>query len=427
MPQATSEAVRTTAGDDSRPASDVTVLIVGGGPAGMMAGLLFARAGVKTLVLEKHGDFFRDFRGDTVHPSTLELFAELGLLDGLLQRPHDEARKLKALIGGRHYAIADFSHLPTARGFVALMPQWEFLDFIGKSASAYPTFSLRMKCEAIDLTTADGRVTGVKTASGEQIPAKLVIAADGRHSTMRDAAGLKAEDLGAPMDVFWFRVPKQHTVDNQTTGVFGAGRIMALIDRGDYWQCAFVFAKGSADAIRSRGIDAFRDDIAAAVPFLSPAIAAMKSWDDVKLLSVALNRLTEWSRPGFLAIGDAAHAMSPIGGIGINLAVQDAVATANSLAAVLGRGGNVDDLLRSVQARRMFPTRAVQGAQRAIQNRIIGRVLAQSARSVVTEPPLVIRLLDRFPLLQRIPARLVGLGVRREHIRSPDAFAGSVR
>jgi 2-polyprenyl-6-methoxyphenol hydroxylase-like FAD-dependent oxidoreductase len=393
----------------------------------MMAGLLFARAGVKTLVLEKHGDFFRDFRGDTVHPSTLDLFAKLGLLEGLLQRPHDEASQLTVLIGGRHYAVADFSHLPVARGFVALMPQWEFLDFIGKAASAYPTFSLRMNCEAVSLTMTNGRITGVKTAYGEQLSAQLVIAADGRHSAMRDAAGLKPKDLGAPMDVFWFRVPKKHDGDNQTTGVFGGGRILVLIDRGDYWQCAFVFAKGSADAIRSRGIDAFRNDVASAVPLLRSAIAAVKSWDDVKLLSVALNRLTNWSRPGFLAIGDAAHAMSPIGGIGINLAVQDAVATANILASTLGRGGEVDDLLPHVQRRRMFPTRAVQAAQRVIQNRIIGPVLAQSAQSVITEAPAIVRLLDRFPILQRIPARLVGLGIRRENIRSPDAFSRTDR
>ena len=427
MTEAISEAPRPTAAADESPAADVTVLIVGGGPAGMMAGLLFARAGVKTLVLEKHGDFFRDFRGDTVHPSTLDLFAKLGLLEGLLQRPHDEARKLTVLIGGRHYAVADFSHLPAACGFVALMPQWEFLDFIAKAASAYPTFSLRMNCEAVGLTMTNGRTTGVKTAYGEQLSAQLVIAADGRHSAMRDAAGLKPKDLGAPMDVFWFRVPKKNDGSNQTTGVFGAGRIMVLIDRGDYWQCAFVFAKGSADAIRSRGIDAFRDDVASAVPLLSPAIAAVKSWDDVKLLSVALNRLTNWSRPGFLAIGDAAHAMSPIGGIGINLAVQDALATATILASKLGRGGEVDNLLPRVQRRRMFATRAVQAAQRVIQNRIIGRVLAQSAQSVITEAPSIVRLLDRFPILQRIPARLVGLGVRREHIRSPDAFSRTDR
>ena len=389
----------------------------------MMAGLLFARAGVETLVLEKHGDFLRDFRGDTVHPSTLDLFAELGLLDQLLMRPHDEASQLKVLIGGRRYTLADFSHLRTARGFIALMPQWEFLDFISKAASAYPTFSLRMNAEAVDLAIASGRVIGIALADGTQLSATLIIAADGRHSMMQDAAGLRREDLGAPMDVFWFRVPKQREAENRTTGVFGAGRIIALIDRGDYWQCAFVFGKGSADAIRARGIARFRDDVIAVAPFLDPNIAAIKSWDDVKLLSVALDRLTRWSRPGFLAIGDAAHAMSPIGGIGINLAIQDAVAAANILAAPLAGGAEVDHLLGRVQARRWLATKAVQGAQRVIQDRVIGRVLSQSWGPSAEGAPWPIRLLDRLPLLQRIPARLVGLGVRREHIHSPNAYS----
>jgi 2-polyprenyl-6-methoxyphenol hydroxylase-like FAD-dependent oxidoreductase len=388
----------------------------------MMAALLFARAGVRTLVLEKHADFLRDFRGDTVHPSTLELFAELGLLDELLKRPHDEARQLKVLIGGHHYSVADFSHLPTPCGFVALMPQWEFLDFVSKAASRYPSFALRMTTEAVGLIVSNDRITGVKLADGTTISAKLVIAADGRHSVLRDAAGLQRKDLGAPMDVFWFRVPKPKESENRTTGVFGAGRIMALIDRGDYWQCAFVFAKGGADAIRSRGIEQFRRDVVAAAPFLDPAIEVIKSFEEVKLLSVAIDRLTHWSRPGFLAIGDAAHAMSPIGGVGINLAIQDAVAAANILATALASGADVDPLLGQVQARRTLPTRAVQGMQRTIQDRIIGRVLTQRPQASADTAPRLIRLIDRWPLLQRIPARLVGLGIRREHISSPDAF-----
>jgi 2-polyprenyl-6-methoxyphenol hydroxylase-like FAD-dependent oxidoreductase len=406
----------------SPSANAPTVLIAGGGPAGMMAGLLFARAGVDTLVLEKHGDFLRDFRGDTVHPSTLDLFAELGMIDELLKRPHDEARQLTGLIGGRKYAIADFSHLPSACKFIALMPQWEFLHFVSKAASRYPTFALRPKTEATDLVIANDRVTGIKLADGTILSARLVVAADGRHSVLRDAARLPRQDLGAPMDVFWFRVPKQQDTVNRTTGVFSPGRIMALIDRGDYWQCAFVFPKGGAEMIRARGIDQFRRDVVMAAPFLDPAIATIKSFDEVKLLSVALDRLTQWSRPGFLAIGDAAHAMSPIGGVGINLAIQDAVAAANILAAPLAAGTDVDPLLAQVQQRRMLATRAVQGAQRLIQNNIIGRVLTQDWQSGTVAAPWIIRMLDRWPLLQRIPARLVGLGIRREHIHSPDAF-----
>ncbi len=404
-------------------ASQPTVLIAGGGPAGMIAGLLFARAGVSTLVLEKHADFLRDFRGDTVHPSTLDLFAELGLLDELLQRPHDEARQISALIGGERYTVADFSHLPTAKPFTVLMPQWEFLDFVSKTAGRYPTFSLRMEAEAVDLVRSSDRIIGVKLADGSTISAKLVIAADGRHSVLRDAAGMPRDDLGSPMDVFWFRVPKQRSRDNQTTGVFAAGRILVLIDRGDYWQCAFVFAKGGADALRARGIEKFRDDVLAGAPMIGADIETIKSWDDVKLLSVALDRMTRWWRPGFLAIGDAAHAMSPIGGVGINLAIQDAVAAANILAAPLAQGADVDALLQQVQDRRMFPTKIIQGAQRLIQERIISRVLSGGWQPGAVRAPWPVRLANSLPLLQRIPARLIGLGIRREHIRSPNAFA----
>ena len=403
-------------------ASQPTVLIAGGGPAGMMAGLLFARAGVSTLVLEKHADFLRDFRGDTVHPSTLELFAELGLVDELLQRPHDEARQLSALIGGERFAIADFTHLHTPKPFIALMPQWEFLDFVSKAAARYANFALRMKAEAVDLVVSNERVTGVKLADGSALSAKLVIAADGRHSVLREAAGLERDDLGSPMDVFWFRVPKQKSRDNQSTGIFAPGRILVVIDRADYWQCAFVFAKGGADAVRARGIEQFRGDVKAGAPMVGTNIESIKSWDDVKLLSVSLDRLTQWSRPGFLAIGDAAHAMSPIGGVGINLAVQDAVAAANALAAPLARGADVDALLQQVQDRRMLPTRIIQGAQRLIQERIISRVLSGGWHPGAARAPWPVRLANSVPMLQRIPARLIGLGFRREHIRSPNAF-----
>jgi len=401
-------------------AENPDLLIVGGGPAGMMAGLLFARAGVKTLVLEKHGDFLRDFRGDTVHPSTLELFHELGALDELLSRPHDKAAHLSGIIGGKKVSIADFSHLRVPAPFIAMMPQWDFLDCVADLARARSSFALRMNAEATDLLWDGDRVCGA-VCGGKPIRAKLVIAADGRRSLLRARAELPREDLGAPIDVFWFRVPKPRTADNQSTGVITTGRLLALIDRGDYWQCAYVFAKGMADAIRERGLDAFRADVAATAPLLSPGVDDLQSWDQVKLLTVELDRLTTWHRPGLLAIGDAAHAMSPIGGVGINLAVQDAVAAANYLAGPMAEGSDVDDLLWRVQRRRMLSTRIIQAMQRTAQNRIIDRVVLKNVP--IAGPPRLIRLMQRFPVLQRIPAWLIGMGVRREHIRSPDAAA----
>ncbi|KRB85943.1 monooxygenase [Sphingomonas sp. Root710] len=392
------------------------LVIAGGGPAGMMAGLLFARAGVETLVIEKHGDFLRDFRGDTVHPSTIELFDELGLGDALLEREHDEVIDISARIGGRYYRVADLSHLPVRHRFMAMMPQWHFLDFVRDVASAWPAFSLRMDAEVTGLTERAGRVTGVRLADGEEIGADLVIAADGRGSVLRDAAGLEKQDLGAPIDVFWFRVPKRRTAHNETAGQFAPGTVIAMIDRGDYWQCAFVFAKGGAEKIRAEGLEAFRRRVAFAVPEIADQLDAVASWDDVKLLSVSLDRLRRWHRPGLLAIGDAAHAMSPVGGVGINLAIQDAVAAANILALPLSRGEPVDALLGAVQKRRLFPVRVIQAMQRAVHAGVLGPTLGATAQM---EAPLAVRMLDRFPMLQRIPARIVGLGVRREHIRSP--------
>jgi 2-polyprenyl-6-methoxyphenol hydroxylase-like FAD-dependent oxidoreductase len=398
---------------------DLDLVIAGGGPAGVMAGLLFARAGCKVQVLEKHADFFRDFRGDTVHPSTLELLRELGLLDDFLKRPHDEVRSLTARVADQKITIADMSHLPVKSRFVALMPQWDFLDFLAQEARHYPTFSLRMEAEAVDLLFDDDRVAGVRLKNGDEVTARLTIAADGRSSVLRDKAGLPKKDLGAPIDVLWFRLPKEKTSTNVTGGTFGAGTLVVEIDRGDYWQCAYVVPKGAADEIEAKGIAAFRSDVAHAAPELARATEALHDWDQVKLLSVSLDRLTRWWRPGLLAIGDAAHAMSPVGGVGINLAVQDAVAAANILAGPLARGEDVDPLLEKVQERREFPTRVIQGAQKAIHDRVLTPLVLR--RAVLDKVPLPLRLFQRLPFLRRIPARLVGLGVRREHIRSPDA------
>ncbi len=400
-------------------ASDLDLIIVGGGPAGMMAGLLFARAGCSVTVLEKHGDFLRDFRGDTVHPSTLELLRELGLLDEFLKRPHDEVRTLTARVADRQITIADLSHLPVQSRFVAMMPQWEFLDFLADEARRYPTFNLRMEAEAVDLLYDGPRVTGVRLKDGEEMRARLTIAADGRGSILRDKAGLPKTDLGAPIDVLWFRLPKEPSPVNETGGTFGAGTLVVQIDRGDYWQCAYVVPKGAADDIRAKGIAVFRTDVAQAAPELARVVATLEDWEQVKLLSVSLDRLDTWWRPGLLAIGDAAHAMSPVGGVGINLAVQDAVAAANILAGPLASGANVDPLLRKVQERRLFPTRVIQAGQKAVHNRVLTPLVLR--RAVLDKVPLALRLFERFPILRRIPARLVGLGVRREHIRSPDA------
>src|SRR3954451_5218581 len=403
----------------SKRQSDLDLIVVGGGPAGMMAGLLFARAGCKVQVLEKHADFLRDFRGDTVHPSTLELLRELGLIDEFLKRPHDEVTTLTARVADRQITLADLSHLPVESRFVAMMPQWEFLDFLADEARRYPTFSLRMEAEAIDLIIERGRIAGVRLKDGEEIRARLTLAADGRSSVLRDKAGLPKTDLGAPIDVLWFRLPKQPTPTNETGGTFGAGTLVVQIDRGDYWQCAYVVPKGAAEDIRAKGIESFRGDVARAAPELAGAADTLQDWDQVKLLSVSLDRLETWWRPGFLAIGDAAHAMSPVGGVGINLAVQDAVAAANILAGPLGSGQNVDRLLEKVQERRLFPTRVIQSAQKMVHDRVLTPLVIR--RAVLQKVPLPLRLFELFPVLRRIPARLVGLGVRREHIRSPDA------
>ena len=395
----------------------VRCCIAGGGPAGMMLGLLLARAGIEVLVLEKHGDFLRDFRGDMIHPSTLEVIYELGLLDGLLRLPHQRVAQLEAQIGGETIPIADFRHLPTRCGFIAIMPQWDFLDFLVKSGSRYPGFAHRMNAEVTGLIEEDGRIVGLRatTADGDlYVRSDLVIGADGRHSTVRRCAGLHVEELGAPMDVLWFRLSRGADDPETTMGRFDRGRIFILINRGAHWQCGFVIRKGSADEIRSRGLQAFRESVAQLVPFAVDRMAEISDWDAVKLLTVAVDRLKRWHRPGLLCIGDAAHAMSPVGGVGINLAIQDAVAAANILALPLSQGAPSEEHLALVQHRRAFSTRVTQWLQIAAQNRIISRSL-DAGRQI--DVPLPLRLLQRLPALRRIPGRMIGMGIRPEHVR----------
>jgi 2-polyprenyl-6-methoxyphenol hydroxylase-like FAD-dependent oxidoreductase len=397
---------------------NATVCIVGGGPSGVMLGLLLARAGIDVVVLEKHADFFRDFRGDTVHPSTLQVLDELGLLDGFLAMPHSEVRELSGHIGKDWLRMVQFDRVPGRCKFVAFMPQWDFLNFLAEHARGYSTFRLMMQHEATDLVREGDRVTGVhiRTPDGNDvITADLVVACDGRHSILRQRAGLRVIDIGAPIDALWMRISKAPGDPGQTFGNIAPGGILVTIDRNDYYQCAFVIHKGGYEELQARGIEAFSEDVATLAPFLRDRVAEIKTWDDVKLLTVKLDRLQQWYLPGLLCIGDAAHAMSPVGGVGINLAIQDAVAAANILAQPLRYGTVTMRDLRTVQRRREFPAKVTQWLQMEIQNQILNRVL-QTRQTF--DAPGALRLLDKSAFLRRIPARIIGVGIRPEHVRT---------
>ncbi len=398
----------------------VACCIVGGGPAGMMLGLLLARAGIEVIVLEKHADFFRDFRGDTIHPSTLELLSELGILEEFLQLPHQEVRRLKLRFNDQEIIGPDFSHLPTRCKFIALAPQWDFLNFIATHAKRYPTFHLLMKVEATGLIEEAGRVTGVKARMDQgdlDVRCDLVFGADGRHSIVRESAGMEVQDFGVPIDVLWFRVSKSVDIPDPALGIIKNGKMMVAIDRGDYFQCGYIIRKGAFEEIKQRGLEAFCEDVRNMAPFMRANVSEIDDWEKVKLLTVQVNRLRQWYRPGLLCIGDAAHAMSPAGGVGINLAIQDAVAAANLLAdKIRERTCGIDDL-RQVQERRGWPTRMTQAIQVVIHRQMFG---PQSDPGGPFSFPWPVRKLLGLlaPLLRRMAARVIGIGFRAEHIRS---------
>lgn len=400
-----------------------TCCIVGGGPAGMMLGFLLARGGVKVMVLEKHADFLRDFRGDTVHPSTLELMHELGLLDDFLARPHEKVRCMGMVVGGEYVQVADFSRLQTHSKFIAIMPQWHFLNFLAEKAQKYETFQLMMNCEAFDLIQENEQVKGVmvRDKSGNEfaINSELVVAADGRNSLLRARAGFEVVDLGAPMDVLWMRISRQDADPKESMGRVEAGAMLVMLNRGDYWQCGYLIAKGSLDLLKEEGIESFRKRIVSLAPFLQSRVDELESWEEIKLLSVKVDHLKKWSKNGLLCIGDSAHAMSPVGGVGVNLAVQDAVAAANHIYKALFEGSCDEQVLAGVQRRRQYPTRMTQRLQLAIQAEVIGKTLHSKEKIKV---PLAARLLNALPPLQVYPAKLIGLGFRPEHIGTPEAF-----
>jgi len=395
--------------------------IAGGGPAGMMLGFLLARAGIPVVVLEKHADFLRDFRGDTVHPSTLEVMHELGLLQDFLKLPHQEVRKLGGQIEEEFVILADFSHLPTKCKFIALVPQWDFLNFLAKQGRRYSTFTLIMEAEVVELLATEGRVIGVKveTSGGAlEVRADLIVGADGRGSIVREKAELKVDEFGAPMDVLWFRLSRKSADGEQTLGRIVKGKMMVMLNRGDYWQCAYLIRKGDFIHIKERGLEVFHKDIVTVAPFLNDRVEELTDWEPIKLLTVRVDRLQKWYQPGLLCIGDAAHAMSPIGGVGINLAIQDAVAAANILTDRLSRGTATMVDLQRVQLRRDFPTRMTQAMQVFLQNQVINRVLGSNQQLKLPWP---LKLFNRWPFLRRIPARLVGVGFQAEHVRTVEA------
>jgi 2-polyprenyl-6-methoxyphenol hydroxylase-like FAD-dependent oxidoreductase len=394
--------------------------IAGGGPAGMMLGFLLARAGVDVVVLEKHADFLRDFRGDTIHPSTLEVMHELGLLDAFLKLPHQKLREIGGVVGDEMVIFADFTHLPTHCGFIAFIPQWDFLDFLADRGKRYPGFKLMMLAEVDDLLWDGDTVIGLRAKLPDgtlEVRTDLVVGADGRHSVVRERARLEVEDLGAPMDALWMRLSKKPGDGSQTLGRIQAGRLFVMLDRGDYWQCAYVIPKGGFERLRAEGIEAFRKDLVALNPALADRVNEIASWDDVKLLTVRVDRPKRWYCPGLLCIGDAAHAMSPVGGVGINLAIQDAVAAANILWEKLRKGPVSEQVLAQVQKRRQWPTEMTQAVQLFVQKRIISNVLSMTE---APRPPYFLTLFNRFPFLRRFPARLIGMGFRPEHVHSPE-------